>query len=202
MLKWMMMFGLLAIAGPLSAETKVLAFAGSTRKDSCNKKLINNAAEIARNMGAEVKVIDLKDYPIPLYDADDEKSKGMPENAKRLRKLMLESNRIIVSTPEYNGSLPAVLKNAIDWASRSEDGKPSREAFLGNKFAILSCSPGGGGGALALNHLRAVIKNIGGDVIALQVAVPNCYSIFNAQGILENDEIKKQIKEEMQQLLQ
>ena len=199
MIKWFL-FGLLALASSLSAETKVLAFAGSTRKDSCNKKLINNAAEIAQKMGVDVKVIDLKDYPMPFYDADLEESQGMPENAKRLRKMMMESDKIIISSPEYNGSLSAVLKNAIDWLSRSEDGKPSREAFAGKKFAIMSCSPGPGGGARGLDHLRAVITNIGGEVIALQVVVPNSYTVFNAQGKLENDSVKQEVKQELQQL--
>lgn len=199
MLKWFLL-GLLAVAGPLAAETKVLAFAGSTRKDSCNKKLIKNAAEIAQKMGVDVAVIDLKDYPMPLYDADLEESQGMPENAKRLRKLMVESNKIIIATPEYNASISAVLKNALDWLSRSEDGKPSREAFAGKKVAIMSCSPGAGGGARALEHLRAVIKNIGGEVIAAQVVVPNSYTAFTPEGKLENESLKQEIKEELQQL--
>lgn len=202
MMKWIL-FVLLTIATPLfSAEQKILAFAGSTRKDSCNKKLIENAAELARGMGAEVKIIDLKDYPIPFYDADDEQNKGMPENAKKLRNMMIESNRIIISTPEYNASLSGVLKNALDWASRSQDGKPSRDAFLGKKVAIMSCSPGNGGGARALAHLRAIISNIGGEVIPLEVAVPDCYSVFNSEGKLTNESIKGRLKAEIQQLLQ
>lgn len=195
------MFGLLAVASSLSAETKVLALSGSLRKDSCNKKLINNTAEIARKMGATVTVIDLKDYPIPFYDGDLEASQGMPENAKRLRKLMVESQKVIIASPEYNGSLSAVLKNAIDWLSRSEEGKPSREAFAGKKFAIMSCSPGSGGGARGLEHLRTVIKNIGGEVIVRQVVLPDCYSAFDPQGNLKNESVKEEIKQELQELL-
>lgn len=92
------LIAMLAVAGPLAAETKILAFAGSTRKDSCNKKLINNAAEIARKLGATVTVIDLKDYPIPFYDADLEKDQGMPENAKKIRNMMLESKGVIIAS--------------------------------------------------------------------------------------------------------
>src|SRR5262245_61507584 len=112
MLKWILM-AMLVLAGPLAAETKILAFAGSTRKDSYNKKLVKEAAQIARKCGANVTVVDLKDYPIPLYDGDLEKDEGMPENAKRIRKMMIESDAILIASPEYNGSLPAVLKNVI-----------------------------------------------------------------------------------------
>lgn len=199
MIKYFLL-GLLAMTGTLTAETKVLAFSGSTRKDSCNKKLINNAAEIARKMGAKVTVVDLKDFPMPFYDADLE-AKGMPEHAKRLRKMMMESDAIIISTPEYNGSLSGVLKNTIDWTSRSEEGKPSRDAYLGKRIAIMSCSPGSGGAAKALDHLRAVIDNIGGKVIPLQLALPDSYTAFNAQGMLEKESTKDQLKQEIKQLL-
>jgi chromate reductase len=207
-----LLFGLLALSASLSADEKpvdsnanhakqkVLAFAGSTRKDSCNKKLINNAAEIGQDIGLDVTVVDLKDFPMPLFDADLEQNEGMPENAKRLRKMMVASDKIIISSPEYNGSLPAVLKNAIDWLSRSEDGKPSREAFAGKKFAIMSCSPGAAGGAMGLDHLRAVLKRIGGQIVTLQVVVPNAYEAFNKQGKIEQASIRQEIKQELQEL--
>ena len=95
---------------PLASEIKVLVFAGSTRDDSYNKKLAREATEEARKLGAAVTCVDLRDYPMPFYDADLEKQ-GMPENAKRLRNLMLESHAIIISSPQYNRSIPAVLKS-------------------------------------------------------------------------------------------
>jgi NAD(P)H-dependent FMN reductase len=196
-----LLVGCLAMAGSLSAETKVLAFAGSTRKDSCNKKLIENAAQMARTMGAEVTVIDLKDFPMPFYDADLEIAQGQPENAKKLRKLMLQSSGIIISSPEYNGSLSGVLKNAIDWASRNEEGKPSREAFLGKKFALMSCSPGPGGAAKGLVHLRAIIENIGGEVVPLELSVPYSESVFNPEGKLEKEQVQEAMQKELRQLL-
>lgn len=192
---------MLAIAGPLAAETKILAFAGSTRVDSCNKKLLNNAVEIARKLGAQVTVIDLKDYPIPFYDADLERDHGMPGNAKKIRNMMLESNAIMIASPEYNRSLTAVLKNVIDWASRNEKGEGSREAYAGKKFAIMSCSPGAVGGARSLEHLRAIIQHIGGEVIPLQVSVPNCMTAFNGEGKLESEQIKADLTNEIQELM-
>jgi NAD(P)H-dependent FMN reductase len=190
----------LVMATPVAAEVKVLALSGSTREDSINKKLIKDAAEIARQMGATVEIVDLRDFSMPFYDADIEQ-RGMPDNAKHLRRKMIESQAIIIASPEYNGSLSGVLKNAIDWASRSEDGKPSREAFQGKKFAIMSASPGAGGGNRGLIHLRAIIQNIGGEVITQQVIVPHSYTAFNEQGQLKDPALQQQLKQEIEQLL-
>lgn len=192
---------LLLFSIPLTAETKILAFAGSTRQDSLNKKLLNEAAETARKLGSTVTVIDLRDFPMPFYDEDFEREHGMPENVKKFRKLMIQSDAIMIASPEYNGSISAVLKNLIDWTSRSENGKPSREAFLDKKFALMSTSPGGGGGARGLGHLSVIIENIGGSVLKEQVVVPNGYSAFNAQGMLVNNSLKEELKAEVKQLI-
>lgn len=189
------------LAFPLMAEMKVLAFSGSTRADSFNKKLVLESAEIARKMGATVTVIDLKDYPIPLYDADLETKQGMPSQAKRLRQLMVGSDAIIIASPEYNASISAVLKNVLDWTSRN-DGNYSPDAYEGKKFAIMSASPGKGGGARGLVHLRAIIEAIGGDVIQKQVSVPNANKAFDAKGKLESASLKQELQQEIQQLLQ
>jgi chromate reductase, NAD(P)H dehydrogenase (quinone) len=179
------------------AEPKVLAFAGSTRKDSYNKKLILAATEIARQEGATVTLIDLKDFPMPLYDADLEASQGLPENAKRLRNLMISHDKIMIASPEYNGSMPAVLKNSLDWASRGEDGNWSNLAFKGKKFAIMSASPGKGGGARALVHLRSVIETNGGIVLSNQATIPNAHQYFAKNQGTTN----VALKEEVEQLL-
>jgi NAD(P)H-dependent FMN reductase len=192
---------LLCFSASLAAETKILAFSGSTRTDSCNKKLLANAAETARQLGAKVTVIDLRDYPIPFYDGDLEKNSGMPENAKKIRNMMLASDGVIIASPEYNGSLSAVLKNVIDWLSRSEQGEGSREAFLGKKFAIMSCSPGSGGGAGGLIHLEAILKRIGGNVVLKKISIPDGYNAFNAAGELQSEASKKELKQEIEELL-
>jgi chromate reductase len=178
---------------PLIAKTNVLVFAGSSRAGSYNQKLAQEAAEIARKQGNHVKIIDLKDFPMPFYDADLE-AKGMPQNAKRFRDLMIESDVIVIASPEYNGSIPAVLKNALDWASRAEEGGPSRSAFKDKKFALLSASPGPNGGARALSHLRSVIENVGGEVLKTEVTVPNAYSAFTEENI---PSIRSQVAAEM-----
>lgn len=194
MWKWMIVL-CVAFSANLSAEVKVLAFAGSTREDSVNKKLVVEAAKIARQMQANVTIIDLKNYPIPFYDEDLETKEGMPIKAKQLRQLMIQSDVILIASPEYNGSLSAVLKNAIDWATRSENGGGSREAFKGKKFVIMSASPGSSGGARGLVHLRTIIENIGGTVLSQQVVVPDAYNAFDEQGYLKNEKVKKEIEQ-------
>jgi chromate reductase len=181
----------------LFAELKVLAFAGSTRTESYNKKLVREAAEKARAMGAKVTVIDLKDYPMPLYDADLEAKEGMPESAKRLRKIMLEHDAMIIASPEYNASMSAVLKNAIDWTSRSEDGQGSKAAYKDKKIAIMSAARGKRGGARALSHLRLVLEDVGGIVVPSQVELPRVYEEMTP----EKQERKNAVlKQELQEL--
>ncbi len=178
-----------------AAEMKILALAGSTRKDSYNKMLVQEAAKMAQQMGAKVKVIELNDYQMPFYDADYEKNEKMPKAAKQLRKLMIESDGIIIASPEYNASIPAVLKNSLDWASRGEDGNPSRDAFKGKRFAIMSASPGPGGGARALKHLRAIIENAGGTVVEQEVTIPKAHEYFAQKDRPENPLLKKELQE-------
>ena len=104
---------------------RILAFAASTRRESFNKKLVAVAAQGARQAGAEVTLIDLKDFPLPLFDQDLEAEQGMPENGKKLKKLFIDHDGLLIASPEYNSSFPAVLKNAIDWVSRPAPGEPS-----------------------------------------------------------------------------
>ena len=173
----------------LSAYINVLAFAGSARADSVNKKLIREAAKIASEMGADVTYIDLQDYPILLYDADFEAKNGMPENARYIRRLMIDSQIILISSPEYNSSLSALLKNTIDWASRNEKNGSSREAFKGKKFAIMSASPGASGGARGLAHLRTILEDLGGRVAPQQVVVSDAYHAFDEKGKLKDQKL-------------
>lgn len=191
----------LLLTSSLFAETKVLSFAGSTRLDSFNKKLAIEATKIAKEMGADATFIDLKDLSIPFYDEDLEKNLGMPEGVKKLRQLMIQSDYIIISSPNYNGSFTAVLKNALDWASRGEDGKSSRDAFKGKKFMIISSSPGQKGGVNGLRHLREVITNIGGEVMPEEFGVPNANISFNNEGQIQVPELKKQLTNNVFKLL-
>ena len=198
-------FILMLTAAPvisLSAAVKVLAFSGSTRAGSFNQDLVKEAAAIAKSRGTVVTLINLKNYEMPFYHADLEISKGMPPNAKRFRDLMLENDRIIIASPEYNGSLTAILKNALDWASRSEKGEFSLDAFRGKKFALMSASPGLSGGKRGLDHLVKIIGSLGGQVVQVRVAVPQAHLAFDKNRNLINDALKKQLNKEVAELLQ
>src|ERR1700758_5428264 len=104
---------------------RILAFASSTRRESFNKKLVAIAAQGARKAGAEVTLIDLKDFPLPLFDQNLEAEQGMPENGKKLKTLFIDHDALLISSPEYNSSITAVLKNTLDWVSRPAPGEPS-----------------------------------------------------------------------------
>src|SRR3954452_4629837 len=163
---------------------RILAFAGSTRRDSFNKRLVPIAARAARDAGAEVTLIDLKDYPLPLFDQDLEAGQGMPENGAKLRKLVAEHDGLLVASPEYNSSVTAVLKNAIDWVSRPAPGEPPAAAFRGKAATLMSASPGALGGLRGLVHLRSILGNIGVIVLPDQVAVARAHEAFQPDGSL------------------
>ena len=102
---------------------KILAFAGSGRKESWNKKLARVAAEAVRKAGCETTLVDLADYPLPIFDEDLEAREGLPAPAKELKGLFLDHQGLLISSPEYNSSVTALLKNTIDWMSRPVQGR-------------------------------------------------------------------------------
>ena len=165
---------------------KILAFAGSTRTDSWNKKLIKIAAAGARAAGAEVTLVDLRDFPMPLYDGDLEEKEGLPPKAREFKRLMLEHGGILISSPEDNSSVSGVLKNAIDWASRSEPGEAPLAAYAGKVAGLVAASPGALGGLRGLVHLRAILGNIKVLVIPEQVAVSKAPEAFTPEGGLKD----------------
>src|SRR5689334_14210287 len=119
-------------------EVRILAFAGSARADSFNKKLVRIAAGGARAAGSQVTLIDLKDFPMPIYDGDTETSGGLPEKAMELRKLMKSHHAFLIATPEYNGSITPLLKNTIDWTSRPFQGEPALVNVRGKVIGLMS----------------------------------------------------------------
>src|SRR3954469_8496163 len=165
---------------------RILAFAGSLRRESFNKKLVSIAARAARDAGAEVTLIDLKDFPLPLFDQDLEAEQGMPEDGARLKKLFTDHDGLLLASPEYNSSVTAVLKNVIDWVSRPAPGEPPAAAFRGKVPALMSASPGALGGLRGLVHLRSILGNIGVIVLPDQVAVPRAYEAFAEDGRLHD----------------
>lgn len=165
--------------------SKILAFAGSGRKESSNKKLIKIAALGAEEVGASVTVIDLADYPMPLFDQDLETREGMPANALKFKKLLMEHDGIMIASPEYNSAFSPLIKNVIDWASRAESKEePPLAAYRDKVAVIMSASPGALGGSRGLVFLRMLLANIGVIVLPEQKAIPGAFKAFKEDGTL------------------
>ena len=164
----------------------ILVFAGSLRAGSWNKKLARVAAAAAEAAGGQVTLIDLIDYQMPLYNADDETATGLPEAAWRLREQFFAHDGLLISAPEYNSSMTGVLKNTIDWLSRKPaDVQEPPLAVLRNKAALLlAASPGALGGLRGLVHLRAMLQNLGVNVLPFQYALSRADTAFTAEGAL------------------
>jgi NAD(P)H-dependent FMN reductase len=165
---------------------KILAFAGSLRQGSYNKKLIRIAVAGARAAGAEVTLIDLRDLPLPVFDEDLETRDGLHPNGRKLKDLFLAHDGLLISSPEYNSSISAALKNAIDWVSRPCEGEPPLGCFIGKVAALMSASPGNLGGLRGLVHVRAILGNIRVIVLPDQVAVPKAHEAFTEDGRLKD----------------
>ena len=164
---------------------RILGIAGSTRRESLNRKLLHVALRGAESIDVEIEHLDLRDLAIPLYDGDSETSQGMPDGVRRLREALKLSDGVIIASPEYNGSMTAVLKNAIDWTSRPDPQfpeDPRMVAWRGKAAGIISTSPGGLGGVRGLDHLRAVLNHMGMAVVTLQAAIPAGHEAFHDNG--------------------
>ena len=173
---------------------KILAFAGSARTESFNKTALRIAAEAARAAGGEITLIDLRDFPLPLYDGDLEEREGLPANAARLRELFLNHRGLLLSCPEYNSSITPLLKNTIDWVSRNEKKTGSLECFQGKVAALMAASPGALGGLRGLVHMRAILGNIGVLVIPEQIEIVKAHEAFNQDGTLKDARQQKSVQ--------
>src|SRR5437899_2401090 len=144
----------------MAKKPRILAFAGSLREHSYSKRVLKTAIKGAERAGAEVTFVDLRDYPMPIYNADDQERDGIDENALKFQGLLTRHDGLMIASPEYNGSLPAALKNAIDWASRQSDKYPRSAIFSGKVAAMMASSIGSFGGVRSLAHLRGVISSL------------------------------------------
>jgi chromate reductase, NAD(P)H dehydrogenase (quinone) len=165
---------------------RILAFAGSLRAGSWNKKLVAIAANGARAAGAEVTMLDLRDLPMPIYDADEESQHGLPANAQRFKQLLVEHHGVLIASPEYNSSITAVLKNALDWASRAEPGEPPLVAYRGKIAGVMSASPGALGAIRSLATIRALLAHLGMVVVPAQLGVSRAGEAFDESGSLKD----------------
>lgn len=158
---------------------KIIAFSGSNSSQSINQALIRYVADVMNQIpDVSVTVLDIRDYPLPMYSIDIEQASGIPDNAKLLQQQLFAHDALIIASPEHNGSMPAVLKNTIDWLSR---GVASRQPFFGEAVKpvfLLSASPGAGGGATNLDNMATLMPWWGARVYD-QYSLGNFSQHFN-----------------------
>jgi NAD(P)H-dependent FMN reductase len=168
----------------------ILAIAASLRTGSLNRSLVGVAAGAAREAGADVTLLDLREFSLPIYDGDLEKREGLPENARRLKEVFSAYDGFLFACPEYNGSVTPLFKNTIDWASRPVDGKPGIGWAKNKPVALLSASNGALGGLRGLYHARWVLQTIGMIVLPGQKALSRAATAFDTEGnLLEEKEL-------------
>lgn len=166
---------------------RILAFSGSARQASFNQRLVTVAAESARSAGADVTLINLRDYPMPLFNQDDEEEHGQPDTTRELKQIFSDHDGLLVASPEYNGLITPLLKNTLDWLSRQHDDEPKMMAYTGKVAGIMGASGGALGGLRGLVHLRALLSNLGVMVQPKQHALGGANKAFNDDGTLAND---------------
>ena len=182
--------------------TKLLFLAGSARKDSLNKKLAKNASAIAETLGADSTFIDLADFDMPIYNGDWEEENGLPDKAIALKELFIAHDGFFIASPEYNSSFSSLLKNTLDWVSRThQEGEAPLMAYAGKVAAICAASPGGLGGLRGLVPLRMMLSNINVTVIPQQMALPSAFDMFDEDGNMKDAKQKKMLTNVMQALM-
>jgi chromate reductase len=174
---------------------KILAFCGSSRRESLNRKLLEIAASGATADGAEVTFITLADYPLPIYDADGEREHGVPERARALQELFARHDALLVASPEHNGGYTALLKNMLDWVSRpTATGTPGQTLFVGKVAAVISASPGPMGGVRAMLGMRGVLEKLGAIVIPQGFSLGSAHQAFAEGGGLADEKADAEVR--------
>ena len=168
-------------------QPKILAFSGSLRAQSYNKKILEVAIRGVEAAGGVVTHVNLADFPMPIYNKDDHERNGFDTDAFRFQELVVAHNAFLIASPSYNGSLPAGLKNAIDWATRTNKHYSKADIFQGKSAAILAASPGSFGSLRVLGHLRGVLTSIGLYVHPTEIAVPFVHEKFDAAGQMQDE---------------
>jgi NAD(P)H-dependent FMN reductase len=181
---------------------KILVIPGSLRTGSLNAKLAAVAAHALAQEGAEVNRISLADFPLPIYDGDLQAKSGVPKNAVNLKRMMAAHHGVLIVTPEYNSSVPALVKNAIDWVSRVQDAHETRgQVFRERVFAIASASGGRLGGARALAALRLILSACHAQVIPNQLALAFAEDAYDDMDHLRNSADSVALKALVRQLI-
>ena len=176
---------------------KLAVILGSTREGRYTERLARWIVAQAGVPQVEVELIDLRDYPMPIYNADDHERNGFDEHAARLQRLLSEHQGLLICSPEYNGSLSGALKNALDWASRKSDEFKMGEVFGGKVGAIMTESPGSFGGLRCLGHLRSILSILGVNVLPSEIAVSKVGEMFDGDDSTMTNETMKNLLENL-----
>ena len=165
---------------------RILAFSGSSRRESLNTKLLNAVAVAARAAGGEVTIVSLGELALPFYDGDLEDSTGLPAGAQKLVELIQSHGGLLIASPEYNSQLTPLLKNAIDWCTRADENP-----FRGKVAAVVSASPGAFGGIRSMTLTRQLLTHLGCHVIPAQCVLPAADKAFDEHGALKDERSRK-----------
>lgn len=185
-------------------QNQLLVFAGSTRQQSFNRKLAQATAAIARDAGAQVTLLELSDFDIPLYNADLE-AQGTPADVIRLKEILWQHPAWVICSPEYNGSYTALLKNTIDWTSSPAQGHPDwhdgTRPFRGKVVGMLSASPGALGGLRSQSHLAPLLINLECWLAPKGFALGSAANAFDEAGTLVQPDHRDRVRAVVDQVL-
>jgi len=169
----------------MATPARILAFSGSSRRESLNRKFLAVAVSDARELGLEVKLLDLNDFALPLYNGDMEDAGGMPAAAVTLSGLIASHDGLLIASPEYNSMITPLLKNTIDWCTRGDDNP-----FASKVAAVMSASPGLHGGARSLVMAQGLLLKLGCHVVPGQCILPHADKAFDSNGLLLEERSK------------
>ncbi len=172
---------------------RIVVTSGSARRASFNTRLARLADALAREAGAESRLVDPTTLRVPLYDGDLEASDGIPEGARTFKGALVGCDGFVLACPEYNSSITPLLKNAIDWASRAEGDESPLVAFRGRAALLLSTAPGALGGLRGLSTVRAILANLGVHVFPDQLAIPGAARAFDEEGGLVDATMRERL---------
>jgi chromate reductase, NAD(P)H dehydrogenase (quinone) len=170
---------------------KILAFAGSVRRESFNRRLLPAAVEGARGAGADVTHIELADYPLPLFDQDMEERDGLPANARKLKELFKAHDGLLLACPEYNGSITPLLKNTLDWVSRKDGTEPGSVPYKRKAAGLIAASDGRWGGIRGLSQVRHTLTILGCIVLPEQYCLSAASQAYDEAGRIKDDKVRQ-----------
>lgn len=177
------------LTAPMPLTPRILAFSGSARRESLNRKLLAVTVAAVREAGGEVTLLDLNDYVLPLYHGDLEDTEGLPANAAKLIELIGSHHALLIASPEYNSMITPLLKNTLDWCTRGEDNP-----FTDKVAAVVSASPGAFGGVRSLKLAQQLLLHLGCHVVPGQTSLPHADKAFDASGILTDVRTQKSVR--------